>query len=484
MRIRNTTDKTKILLVEDEIIVAKDIQYRLTNLGYIVQQIVLDGEQAIHSVEKQPPDIILMDIKLKGHMDGIESAMQIKRRFNIPVIYLTAYADKHTLQRAKITEPFGYIIKPVEDIELRTSIELALYRHSIEDKIRESEEKFRMIFENANDVIVYIDAEGRIRDINDKARHVFNYAPEEIKGERFQKLAIFDNKTKTDLLEYFRKALKQNRPLKLIELEARTKKGRKVIVEVSSTLIKAGHKVEGILSVVRDVTERKMVEKALRTEQRRTRELTRRIIRAQEEERLYLASEIHDDFLQNFVAVLHFFQMVDLSKLDPSSKEHGKKLIEFVKSSITRGRQLISEIEPIRQPNIGFLQAIRKTINQKFFNSGIKVELTCPRKMPYMNFFVKINALRIIQEALNNIRKHARATRVHVVISVTKNRLRMKITDNGVGFSLDAISPNENDHFGLLTMRDRARLIGGKITINSKPGKSTTTTGIFPLRDE
>src|SRR3990172_3047696 len=122
--------KTNILVTEDESIVAKDIAHSLKKLGYNVVAICSTGEDAVAMVEEKRPDLILMDIMLKGEMSGIEAAEQIKQNFNIPVIYLTAYANKSTLEKEKVTEPYGYIIKPFKEIDLHTSIEMALYKHA------------------------------------------------------------------------------------------------------------------------------------------------------------------------------------------------------------------------------------------------------------------------------------------------------------------------------------------------------------------
>jgi len=136
-----------ILIVEDEGIIARDIKNRLKGFGYAVCAPVSSAEEAIKKVEEMHPDLVLMDIRLKGKMDGIEAADEIRNRFNIPVVYLTAYADDNTLQRAKITEPFGYILKPFRGRELHTAIEIALYKHKMEQKLKQSFEKLRSIME-------------------------------------------------------------------------------------------------------------------------------------------------------------------------------------------------------------------------------------------------------------------------------------------------------------------------------------------------
>ena len=140
--------KTNILVVEDESIIAKDIQQSLKKLGYTVLGICSTGEDAVKAAEELKPDLILMDIMLKGNISGIEAATQIREKNNIPVIYLTAYADESTLNKAKVTEPYGYIIKPFKEIDLRTAIELSIYKHEKESDIKKERDLFYSIVEN------------------------------------------------------------------------------------------------------------------------------------------------------------------------------------------------------------------------------------------------------------------------------------------------------------------------------------------------
>ncbi len=140
--------KLNILIVEDESIVAKDIQQSLRKLGYTVAGICSDGEDAIQSAEELRPDLILMDIMLKGEMNGIEAATQIRDKFSIPVIYLTAYADESTLNKARVAEPYGYVIKPFKEIDLHTSIEMAIYKHEKEMDVKKERDFLYSIVEN------------------------------------------------------------------------------------------------------------------------------------------------------------------------------------------------------------------------------------------------------------------------------------------------------------------------------------------------
>jgi putative two-component system response regulator len=138
----------KILIVEDERIISEDIKKRLQKLGYSVPSIARTGEEAVQKTKVLHPDLVLMDIVLEGEMDGIEAAAHIKSLCEIPIVYLTAYADQKTLERAKITEPYGYILKPFDDRDLHITIDIGLHKHRMERKLKETEERLRKTLED------------------------------------------------------------------------------------------------------------------------------------------------------------------------------------------------------------------------------------------------------------------------------------------------------------------------------------------------
>ena len=142
---------TNVLVVEDEKIVSKDIQLSLKKLGYNVVGTADTGEMAIQEALEKKPDVVLMDIMLKGTMNGIEAAMQIRESLNIPVIYLTAYTDGSTLERAKKTEPHGYIIKPFKEVDIHTTIEMAIYKHSKEMEVLKERDMLYSLVEGSKE---------------------------------------------------------------------------------------------------------------------------------------------------------------------------------------------------------------------------------------------------------------------------------------------------------------------------------------------
>lgn len=132
---------TRILVVEDEAIVAADIRRNLIDLGYEVMETASSAEEAIARASEMRPDLALMDIHIKGDLDGIETAEILRKRFRVPVIYVTAYADEMTVERAKKTEPQGYLLKPIKISELRSVVEIGLYKHSMDTRLRERDEQ-------------------------------------------------------------------------------------------------------------------------------------------------------------------------------------------------------------------------------------------------------------------------------------------------------------------------------------------------------
>lgn len=169
---------TNILIVEDENVVALEIQERLKSYGYHVTGFAVSGEEAIKMAEATCPDLVLMDIMLKGKMDGVDAAQMIRACFDIPVVYLTALSDENTLQRAKATKPFGYLIKPFNEKELHSTIEVALYMHKMEQKLKESQQWYVATLNSIADAVIATDKMGNIR--------FMNYFAEALTGWKFE----------------------------------------------------------------------------------------------------------------------------------------------------------------------------------------------------------------------------------------------------------------------------------------------------------
>jgi PAS domain S-box-containing protein len=186
--------KANIIIVEDESIVAMDIEQSVKSFGHDVVAIVDNGPDAILKAEETRPDLILMDIKLKGKMDGIEAAKEILKRFNIPVIFLTAYADESTIERATLSEPMAFLLKPIKKNELKTTIRIVLHKyaniltqqHDAAERLGKSEENFKLFVDSVTDYALYMmDKSGRIISWNAGAERIEGYKADEIIGKNF-----------------------------------------------------------------------------------------------------------------------------------------------------------------------------------------------------------------------------------------------------------------------------------------------------------
>lgn len=251
--------KARILIVEDEAIIASVIAAALKKFGYEVIEILNSGEAAVTATLAKVPDLILMDIRLQREMDGISAVERIQEHLDIPVIYLTAYADEPTLERAKKTRPYGYIPKPFQEIELKTTIEMALYKHGFEIKLKESEARFRSLFENSQDVIYINDSLGNLLEMNPAGLSLFGYGREEIINTRPDYLYVDPRERQAFLAE-----VKQKRKVKDHELRLQNKKGERIagLVTANAMTDKDG-KISGIQGIIRDETEKKKREETL-----------------------------------------------------------------------------------------------------------------------------------------------------------------------------------------------------------------------------
>lgn len=266
----------RILVVEDEVVVARDIQNTLKRLGYSVDTVVSSGVEAIRNVAETRPDLVLMDIVLEGDMDGIEAAERIGGFFDTPVIYLTAYADDKTLQRAKVTEPYGYILKPFQERELHTTIEMALYKHKMERKLKESKEWLATMLKSIGDAVIATDAKGCVTFMNPVAEVLTGWKHEDAAEKPLQEVFnvekplkevfnIIDKEIGKEPVDPVTRILQEGVVVGLgNDTVLIAKDGTKRPIDHSGAPITDDKgNVAGLVFVFRDITERRQAEEAL-----------------------------------------------------------------------------------------------------------------------------------------------------------------------------------------------------------------------------
>ncbi|MCZ6671341.1 MAG: PAS domain S-box protein [Verrucomicrobia bacterium] len=249
----------KILIVEDEGITAEDIKDCLTSLNYDVLCICSTGEDAIEKVRELAPDLVLMDIMLAGVVDGIQSAEIIREQYGTPVVYLTAYTDPQTLDRAKITDPYGYVLKPFDQRDLQIAVEIALHKHSLQSKIAESQRWLSTTVASVHDALIAVDSSYRIITMNQSAEQLTGWKEADAHGRIFtQVYTSCDAHTGEDLPTPIHLALESG--------ETVTRNGEALLIargghvypvdETASLIVDEIRGVQGAVLVFRDASQR------------------------------------------------------------------------------------------------------------------------------------------------------------------------------------------------------------------------------------
>lgn len=252
-----------IHIIEDERIVALDLKLKLQKLGYKIIGMSVSGESALQSLTNNKPDLVLMDIMLQGELDGIQTAKIIREKYKIPFIYLSALSDEVTINRVKITEPYGYIVKPFDIGDLKTNIEIALHKAKIEKKLTESELKYRTLFATARDAVITLNEDGIITSLNKKALEMFGYENNNIIKKSIKVLIpdMFVN----HLSDGIKKFINLGKPVvgDIVELHAKRATNEKFEIELSFSRWKSEEEYEYTL-IIREITERKKQEAELK----------------------------------------------------------------------------------------------------------------------------------------------------------------------------------------------------------------------------
>ena len=267
-------EKARILIVEDEAIIAMEIENQLQSLGYEVTSIVDTGEKAIKKAEADKPDLMLMDIRIKGEMDGIDTAEVIRNRFGIPVIFSTAYLDHERIERAKITMPFGYVLKPIQERDLKVTLEMALYVTKVDEERRKNEEWFSTTLKSIGDAVISTDTKGKVTLMNPVAESLTGWNQKDAFGKPLKEIFHIINEETRNLV---------NNPVEnvirtgnIVGLANHTilvsKDGREIPIDDSGSPIRNDKgEINGVVLVFRDISERHKAEKALKESESRVR---------------------------------------------------------------------------------------------------------------------------------------------------------------------------------------------------------------------
>ncbi len=263
----------RILIVEDDRIVARDIQHQLSRMGHVVVGMSASGEEAVRLACSHQPDLVLMDIRLEGEMDGIEAARLIRDAQRIPIVFLTAYANDEVVQRASLTEPFGYLLKPFEEPQMRTVIQMALYKHASDARLRMSERRYAATLASIRDGVILCDPQGRVDFMNRVAETMTGWTAAEATGQPLASIFVaVDEETHEPLEDFSAVVLRTGAfapPERLSRLLPRGEAAPAgvVVEERCSAIIDDRGDMVGSILVFSDLTQRRQIAEALRKAQ-------------------------------------------------------------------------------------------------------------------------------------------------------------------------------------------------------------------------
>ena len=330
----------KIVVVEDEIIVAKDIQNRLKRFGYNVPAVASSGEEALVKVAENYPDLVLMDIRLKGEIDGIETARQIYTQFNIPIIYLTAYADDNTIERAKVTEAFGYLLKPFKERELYTSIEVTLSKHRMERQLKQHEQWLDTVLRSIGDGVITNDVNGSVTFMNSIAEDLTGWKQEDALGKTvIEVFNIADETTGNPVNNPALEAIKEGGVVVSPPTVLIAKNGTVTPIDDSAApIIDDKGNITGAVLVFRDISERKRIEEARRKQVEQERLIAQ----------LEKLNRIKDDFLSTVSHELRTpmsnMKMAIQMLITQSTAERRQRYLEILQAECNREIELINDL--------------------------------------------------------------------------------------------------------------------------------------------
>jgi two-component system, cell cycle sensor histidine kinase and response regulator CckA len=482
-----TASTSRIAIVEDEYIVALDIKSFLERSNYVVAGMYSSGDELLIDFEDIKPDLILMDIKIRGSLDGVETSRLVHERYRTPVVLLTAFADDMTIARAKITQPFGYIIKPFEERELKTAIEIALYRADMERLLRESEERYRNLFHEGISGNFLSDNEGLVVEANPAFRTLAGIGPDD-DLPRLEDL-ILDR----SVLSAFMEKIKSGDRLELEELPLRSIEGRDLVVLANAAAIHdSSGEHSGIRGELIDNTERRM--------------LKERLIQAQKmEDAGKLAGGIAHDFNNILTAILGYSNLLseELPAEGPAREDiEGIRKAAGRASNLTRQLLAFSSRQPFSPRSLDLNVAVQdqERLLRRILPENIQLSLALSQR----DAIVLADPAQI-EQVLLNLSLNARdampsggALHISIAVEVLDasravgldalapgSYVRLDVTDTGVGIPPAILNkifepffttkPKERGTgLGLSTVYGIARQLGGAVSVASTEGKGAS----------
>jgi PAS domain S-box-containing protein len=493
---------SRILIVEDDRIVARDIQQQLSRIGHTVVGVTPRGEDALPLTLQSQPHLVLMDIRLEGKTDGIDAADQIRQRCRVPVVYLTAHADEQTLKRAGVTEPFGYLLKPFEDSQLRTTIEMALYKHAAERKLRESERRYAVTLSSIGDAVIATDKELRVTFMNPVAEGLTGWSRTEAAGRPLAEVFHIINEDTRQTVD--NPAVKVLRTGVIVGLANHTilvaRDGReKPIDDCGAPIIDDDGEISGVVLVFRDMTERRQTDAALRRAQTELAGVAQRTMIGE------LAAAIAHEVNQPLTGVIsNADTSLRLLAVDSPDLEEVRSTTRQTMDDAQRVAAIIARIRSLfidrcsERETLDLNKVIQEAVNlnrNEIFNGEVVLRLELGDLPPVIGDCVQlqqvvVNLITNAVQAMSGVESRPRELLLRTQ-TIRGSRVQVVIRDSGVGLVstkrdqiFEAFYSTKGDGMGmgLWISRSIIEKHGGRLWAESNDGPGTTILFTLPLR--
>lgn len=491
----------RILVVEDDRIVARDISQQLARIGHSVVGMTASGAEAIDLAVAHRPDLVLMDVRLDGPLDGVETALRIREQTRIPVVYLTAYADDDTVKRASMTEPFGYLLKPFENSQLRTVIEMALYKHNAERRLRESERRYAATLSSIGDAVIATDNEARVTFLNPVAEALTGWTLSEAAGHPVDEVFVIDVASGPvdggpvggdDIHTHGGSGLLRAGAMSGEATQARlvSRKGRAIAVDArGAPIIDEQGAVAGAVLVFRDISERLRTQEALRNAQAELARASR--LSTMGELAVSIAHEINQPLgavLVNASAGLNFINheppdIAEVRQILHEVKADARRAADVIRSLQALARK--SDPEPVRFRLDELVHEVLALSRGELQRHQVQVRIRFDAASPLLladRVQIQQLLLNLILNAVDAMSLVGDGARILTIVSETaaEGRVAVMIEDTGMGIPehaqdklFDAFYTTKIDGLGmgLAICRSIAEAHGGQLTTTAQsPG--------------
>jgi PAS domain S-box-containing protein len=484
--------RKQILVVEDEALIAADLQSRLERLGYNVPAIARSGKEALQLAEERAVDLVLMDIRLHGAMDGIVAAQALRTSHATPVVYITAHADRETIERAKLTEPYGYIIKPISDGDLHSTVEIAIYKSEMERRVRASEAWLSATLKSIGEGVIATNTNGEVVFLNPVAQQMTGWAGTSSHGRLLMEVLRLHHESTGALAKNPVYDLTAGETL-AYTLVSRT--GEKTEVEIGCSENHADDELLGAIVVARDIRTR--------------RELESRLIQSQRMEAVAnLAGGLAHDFNNQLTVMLGYAEEM-CERLTGKDREEALQ----IKHSATIAGSLANQLLTLSRREIVHLAVL--SLNeviceiQPMISHSLGKSLTLATSLGTPAGFVRCDRNRL-KQVIFNLALNARdamtsggeltiqTSQTEIDASGSEARLyrpgsyaRLVVTDTGAGMDAETLAhafepffttkkPGFGTGLGLSVVHGNITQSGGSIAASSEPGHGTRFEILLP----